>query len=159
VIRKQANWSFFAGGYHTYGNGNVWHFDTVKNESTQPWKEALRSAGAESLRHTRAFLESIEWWRCVPDDKLITEGKGDGATRNVALRNTESNAVAVYLATPVPIKLSFEHLPQGEYSGKWVNPANAQELRVDSFSERRKSFHLPEGWADAFLVVNLTRKE
>jgi hypothetical protein len=158
VIRKQANWSFFAGGYHTYGNGNVWHFDTVKNESTEPWKEALRSAGAESLRHTKAFLESIEWWRCVPDDKLISEGKGD-RTRNVALLNTESNAVAVYLSSTVPIQLSFEHLRQGEYNGKWVNPATGQELRVDLFSERRKSFDPPQGWADAFLVIKVTRKE
>ena len=158
VIRKQANWSFFAGGYHTYGSGNVWHFDTVKNESTQPWKAALRSAGAQSLRYTRAFLESIEWWRCVPDDKVISEGKGDGATRNVALRNTATGAVAVYLSAPVPIKLSFEHLPRGEYGGKWVNPSNGQELRVDSFSDRSRSFDPPKGWADVFLLIHVTRK-
>jgi len=36
VIRRQACWSWFAGGYHTYGNGNVWHFDTCKPELIRP---------------------------------------------------------------------------------------------------------------------------
>ena len=61
IIRRQACWSWFAGGYHTYGNGNVWHFDTCKPELTQTWTEAVRSARAATLRHSRRFLERIEW--------------------------------------------------------------------------------------------------
>jgi hypothetical protein len=60
VIRKQACWSCFAGGYHTYGNGNVWHFDTLKAESTQPWRQALHSPGDVNLKHTRSFLETAQ---------------------------------------------------------------------------------------------------
>src|SRR5688572_26106581 len=53
VIRKQACWSWFAGGYHTYGNANVWHFDSYKPELTEPWKTALNSRGAATLRHIK----------------------------------------------------------------------------------------------------------
>ena len=159
VIRKQANWSFFGGGYHTYGNGNVWHFDTVKNELTQPWKEALRSAGAESLRHTKAFLESIEWWRCVPDDKVILEGKGAGPTLNVALRNTETGAVAVYVSNPVPFKVNLDHLPQGKYEANWVNPASGEQVQEKAFSDRSRRFDPPAGWSDAFLLVRKAQNE
>ncbi|MDO8543534.1 MAG: DUF4038 domain-containing protein, partial [Opitutaceae bacterium] len=41
MIRKQAYWSYFAGGYHTYGNTNVWNFGTYAPEGTQDWKTAL----------------------------------------------------------------------------------------------------------------------
>ena len=28
VIRKQVYWACFAGGFHTYGNSNIWNFGT-----------------------------------------------------------------------------------------------------------------------------------
>jgi hypothetical protein len=65
VIRKQACWSWFAGGYHTYGNGNVWHFDTCKPELTQTWRLALQSPGAATLQHCKVFLAKIGWWKFV----------------------------------------------------------------------------------------------
>lgn len=148
VIRQQANWSYFAGGYHTYGNGNVWHFDTVKNESTQAWKEALRSPGAETLRHTRAFLESVEWWHCVPDRAII---EGESGAQNLALRHGGTGAVAIYLGKPAPIKLKPGSLPAGPTRARWVNPATGQQ--VDAAKDSDKPFVPPEGWKEAFLHV------
>jgi hypothetical protein len=102
VIRQQASWSYFAGGYHTYGSGNVWHFDSLKNESTEPWKDALRSGGAESLKHVRHFFESVNWWRCEPDNSIIIAGHGSGAKLNVGMRDRETGAIVLYLCTAQP---------------------------------------------------------
>src|SRR4030095_11640257 len=110
VVRKQACWSWFADGYHTYGNGNVWHFDSLKAEFTQSWKEAPRSPGAASLRHVRQFLDAARWWTLVPDHSLFIEGQGSGAKLNVAMRSAETNAVAVYLSSPASIKLDLRKL-------------------------------------------------
>src|SRR5262245_33276420 len=49
VVRKQAYESYFAGGYHTFGNTNTWNFGTCKGELTQPWKAALDSPGTRNL--------------------------------------------------------------------------------------------------------------
>jgi hypothetical protein len=154
VIRKQACWSWFAGGYDTYGNGNVWHFDSLKAESTQPWKQALQSRGAATLRHSKKFLESVEWWDLIPDQTLFAEGKGADAKLNVAMRTATTNAIAVYLSSPAPIKLRLERLAGGNTaSAKWTNPGTGEHQDAGVFALQTQAFTPPTGWPDALLEV------
>jgi hypothetical protein len=155
VIRKQACWSYFAGGYHTYGNGNVWHFDTLRAESTQGWKEALRSPGAESLRHIRRFLESIEWWRFSPDATLIQEGQGAADHANVALRDGESGSIAVYFSNRTPIKLKLKTRPTNV---RWVNPSDGKE-QIARWVDLPDAITPPSGWSDALLHLSAQRDQ
>jgi len=154
VIRKQACWSWFAGGYHTYGNGNVWHFDSLKAESTQPWKEAVRSRGATTLGHSKNFLESLEWWNLIPDQTFFAEGKGAAAKLNVAMRTAKTNAIVVYLSSPAPIQLRLEKLTGGSIaSAKWTNPSTGEQRPGGVFARQTQAFTPPAGWADALLAV------
>lgn len=154
VIRKQACWSYFAGGYHTYGNGNVWHFDSCKAELTQPWKAALRSKGAETLKHVKKFLTSIRCWEFIPDQSLFLEGKGDAAKLNVAMHNPSNDAIAVYVSTPGAIKLNLKRIKAGrKLSGRWVNPASGEEIAVTDVRQDTGAFSPPAAWEDAFLLV------
>ncbi len=154
VIRRQACWSWFAGGYHTYGNGNVWHFDTCKAELTQTWTAALHSPGAATLRHAKRFLASIGWWKYVPDASLIAEGEGRGATRNVAMRTAEGDAIAVYLASPAAVKLRLDKLTAGDkLVGRWTNPATGEERPASTFERQLRSLTPPPDWSDALLHV------
>ncbi len=156
VVRKQACWSWFAGGYHTYGNGNVWHFDTCKAELTQPWKEALRSPGAATLRHARKFLEVVRWWQCVPDPSLFAEGRGAGANLNVALRSVSGDAIAAYLAAPGAVKLRLDRIaPRGTLAARWTNPATGEEREAAAVDRQPGAFSPPPGWSDALLRVAL----
>ncbi|MGH2371381.1 MAG: DUF4038 domain-containing protein, partial [Chloroflexota bacterium] len=68
VIRKQAYWSYFAGGFHTYGNTNVWNFGTYRPEATQDWRAALDSPGATSMTVLRRFFDELTWWTLVPEE-------------------------------------------------------------------------------------------
>jgi hypothetical protein len=155
VIRKQACWSWFAGGYHTYGNGNVWHFDSLKAESTQPWKEALRSRGAATLGHSKKLLESLEWWNLIPDQTLFAEGKGAAAKLNVAMRTAKTNAIAVYLSNPSSIQLRLEKLTGGTTaSTKWTNPSTGEQRPGGVFARQTQAFTPPAGWTDALLEVH-----
>ncbi len=154
VIRKQACWSWFAGGYHTYGNGNVWHFDTCKPELTQTWKEALRSPGAATLRHAKNFLTKIGWWKFVPDASIIAEGEGSGRTRNVAMRSVDGDALAVYLAGSATVKLRLDKVTVGDsLTAHWTHPATGEERSAGTFDRQARSFTPPAGWGDALLHV------
>ena len=159
VVRKQACWSWFAGGYHTYGNGNVWHFDTCKPELTQPWKEALRSPGAATLRHCRNFLAKIGWWNFVPDASLFAEGENSGRTRNVAMRSLEGDAIAVYLASTATVKLRLDKITvDGSLSARWTNPATGEERPAGTFDRQARSFTPPADWGDALLHVSAPKR-
>jgi hypothetical protein len=155
VIRRQACWSWFAGGYHTYGNGNVWHFDTCKPELTQTWKEALTSPGAVTLRHAKKFLAGIGWWKYVPDDSLLAGGQGSGATRTVALRSEGGDAAAVYFAGPAAVNLRLEKLSGGGMvTARWMSASTGEERAGGAFERKVQSFCPPAGWTDALLHVS-----
>ena len=158
VIRRQAIWSWFAGGYHTYGNGNVWHFDTLKAESTQLWQEALQSKGATTLRHSKKFLTDIGWWKFMPEGSLFAEGEGSGRTRNVAMRSSDNDAIAVYLAASSTVKLRLDKITgTGKLTAKWTNPATGEERDAGAPERRVESFTTPVGWEDALLYVAAQR--
>ena len=153
VIRKQACWSWFAGGYHTYGNGNVWHFDSLKAEFTEPWKEAVRSGGAQTLGHVRKFLEASEWWSLIPDQTLFAEGKGSGVTLNTAMRTSQTNAIAVYVSSGSPIKLRLDKMTGRRITARWTNPATGEQKPAGTFATEVQSFTPPADSSDALLHV------
>lgn len=152
VIRKQAYWSYFAGGYHTYGNGNVWHFDSCKAELTQPWKAALNSPGARQMRILRKFLDTIGWSKFIPDQRLLGDAQGTGVNLNCAMRAPEIDAFVFYLASTnrIPLTLPSASKP---YSGKWLNPATGEEQGAGELSGKSANVALPEGWKDGLLHV------
>lgn len=152
VIRKQAYWSYFAGGYHTYGNGNVWHFDTVKNELTQHWKEALTSPGAEDLLTLRNFLEAVHWANFVPDQRLLGNAQGSGVHFNCAQRSAQGDEFIFYLTGAGPIQLALGLPPGAPRAAEWVNPSTGEKKAVEEFP-RDSRVSLPSGWSDALLWI------
>ncbi len=82
AIRKQAYWSYLSGGYHTYGNTNVWNFGSYKAEASQDWKLALDSPGVASLSVLKKTLDSMKWWEFVPEPSIL-----EGDSKNVGMRS------------------------------------------------------------------------
>ncbi|MHC1766429.1 MAG: DUF4038 domain-containing protein [Verrucomicrobiia bacterium] len=153
VIRKQAYWSYFAGGYHTYGNGNVWHFDSLKAELTQPWREALASAGALDMITLRKFMDEVEWWRFVPDQALLGGAVGE-SDANCAMRTQERDAFVFYLTRPGEIRLALGSLANsGRLAGTWINPATGDRQQVTDLSAEKPVVSMPPTWKDALLWI------
>jgi hypothetical protein len=150
IIRKQACWSWFAGGYHTYGNGNVWHFDSYKGELTEPWKKALSSRGAVTLGHVKKFLTSFDWWNYVPDQSIFVDGPGSGAKLNVAMRNSRGDAAAIYLASSSPVKVDLSKIKADKLTAKWLSPATGEQ---HSGPLDKQPIAPPSGWEDALLHI------
>ena len=107
VIRKQAYWSYLAGGYHTFGNTDTWNLGTFVGEATQDWKKALHFPGAASLTVLKSFFGSIEWWKLVPDQSIFSSGAGGGINLNAGMRSTGGEAVVAYLSSPTTVALNM----------------------------------------------------
>ena len=153
VIRQQAYWSYFAGGYHTYGNGNVWHFDSVKAELTQPWKEALQSPGARNMGTLRKFFDSVGWSKFVPDPQLLAGSQGGGHNLNCAMRSASGDAFIFYLASTNAIRVSLPVDAAG-FSATWVSPATGAEQSAGTLSGKELKVSLPAGWPDGLLRLS-----
>lgn len=155
VIRKQAYWSYFAGGYHTYGNGNVWHFDSLKTESTQPWKEALHSPGARNLLVLRKFLDSVGWSAFVPDPALLPAPHGTGANLDCGMRTPDRSAFAFYLSSTNQLEVALGRPVNGEkITAAFVNPATGERTEKELATKDLK-LALPDGWKDALVHIKL----
>jgi hypothetical protein len=167
-IRKQAYWSFFAGGYHTYGNTNVWSFGSYRVEVTQDWLRALETAGAAHLSvFARVFrsiegrprvFRSIEWWRLSPDLSLFASGVGGGRTRNAAMRSAAGDLALVYLSSQAPVELNLSRLPAGKtIRATWIDPQTGVRTLIGELpASGTPRFSAPHGWLDALLLLEAT---
>jgi hypothetical protein len=155
VIRKQAYWSYLAGGYHTYGNTNVWNFGTFASEGTQDWKVALNSPGASHLARLGKLFGSLPWWKLVPDASILAEGAGRGRRLNAAMRSTDGDLLIAYLSSPSRVSIRMDRITAGtQVNARWFCPAGGEETSIGSFpNSGTRSFSTPEGWDDAILLL------
>lgn len=157
VIRKQAYWAIFAGGFHTYGNSNIWNFGTNPYYVSQDWKDALQSEGANELRVCRAIFESMEWWNFIPDQSIIIEGAGSGDSLNVAMRSQSGDIMIVYFSNSTSATINLEeHNNSESLSAVWIDPKTGEKRDIGTFTDiKTKTFSTPEGWEDGLLIVQL----
>lgn len=154
-IRKQAYWSYLAGGYHTYGNTNTWNFSSYKPEGTQDWKNALQSTGAMHLSVLAQFFASIEWWKLAPDPAIFVSGMGSGETRNGAMRSTNGDCLLIYLSNPATVSLHLDAMSAAKTArAVWIDPQTGDPSDAGQFSgTETSSFSTPKDWPDALLLI------
>jgi len=150
AIRQQAYWSYLSGGYHTYGNTDVWNFSSYKGEAFQDWKRALRAPGAQHLGVLRKILGSLEWWKLVPDAAVLA-----GATKALAMRSTQGDTILVYLSNPAAISVRMDKLTgPGAVHATWIDPRTGDRTEAGTFPTRgTSSFSPASGWEDALLLL------
>jgi hypothetical protein len=155
VVRKQAYWSYMAGGYHTYGNTNTWNFGSYKDEATQDWKAALNSPGATHLTVLKNIFASIPWWKFVPDQSVFASGVGSGGTLNAAIRSTERDSILAYLSSPSTVSIRLSVLTAGQtVRASWIDPQTGARTSIGEYrTTETPSFTTPQGWEDALLLL------
>lgn len=155
VIRKQMYWAMFAGGFHTYGNSNVWNFGTSPAYVSQDWKKALRSPGAENLTASKSFFESLDWWRLVPDQSLLVKGVGSGASLNVAMRSAADDKMIVYLSSATSVTIDMRKMRgHAQAHATWMDPRTGAKHRIGLIEiANTRAFSTPQGWDDALLLI------
>jgi hypothetical protein len=147
-IRKQAYWSYLAGGSHTYG-----HDDS--NHATAEWRAWIEAPGALQLGICRQVLEGLpEWWDLVPDQSLIVEGEGKGIDLNVAARSGGGRWALLYLASSTTVTLAMDRLVARNVArATWIDPTTGERTAAGALpAEGTETFTTPGGWADALLL-------
>jgi len=151
-LRRQAYYSYLAGGHHTYGHGFFW---------TLPpnWRDALDPPGARQMSLVKdALMARKEWWRLVPDQQLLAAGgRTEGRVLTLAARHPEGCWAVVYAGEATRLTVAMDGLGAGgEYEAFWIDPRTGKSgQRTAHAASGQQQFATPDGWEDALLVLEL----
>ncbi len=149
-IRRQAYYSYLAGGHDAYGHNDSWRV-------LPTWKQALDAPGAVQLGSLKkVFLDRKEWWNLVPDQTVFASGGNtNGTVVNLAARHQNGKWVMVYLASNASISVNLAKI-KGADTAKafWIDPRNGKSVPIGTCpSTGSKSFTTPDAWEDALLIL------
>jgi len=149
-IRRQAYYSYLAGGYHSYGHNDSWRV-------LPTWKEALDALGAFHMSLLRKiFLGLEEWWNLVPDQSVfVNGGKTDGDILNLAARHKDGKWILIYLGSKATFTVNMEKIKTSKkVKASWINPATGEKIAADEFTNRGSQvFSTPDDWEDSLLLL------
>ena len=154
LMRKQAYWSYLAGGHHSYG-----HNDNHASPST--WESWIDSPGALHLGVARRILTALpRWWDLVPDQSVFASGAGSGMTLNVAARSAAGEWVLAYLSSNTAVTIRMDGIASSSTAeASWLDPTSGERTRIGSFPNRgTREFSPPSPWDDALLLLEAQRK-
>jgi hypothetical protein len=139
-IRKYEYWAFLSGGTAGgfYGHRDIWLFATEDFEApyhfgSQPWQQSLDAPGAFDFQRFGQVLESIPWFRLLPQDmdgmrRLVVskDGEPGGDDYVAAAATPEGDALLAYLpnggASPRTIDVDLSGM-QAPLVAEWVDPS------------------------------------
>ncbi len=126
-IRRQAYYSYLAGGHHAYGHNDSWRI-------LPTWRQALDAPGALQLGILRRVFEARpQWWRLVPDQSLfVAGGQTQGKVLHLAGRHPEGQWAMIYLADPAEFSVNLAGLEGPHVSALWINPATGESVAIGS---------------------------
>ena len=148
-VRRQAYYSYFAGGHHSYGHNDSWRLNPT-------WREALDAPGAVQMGVLKKTLESLpEWWTLTPDNSLLASGRRcEGAILTLAARHVSDTWAAVYTGAPAEFVLDLERLDGSEYDTRWIDPRNGATVTSDRVAaDGARTFRLPDGLEDGIFIL------
>jgi hypothetical protein len=157
VVRRQAWWTFMAGGFHTYGQNQLWRMEPG-------WTATFGSPGAQQMGILGQIVKSRPWWNTYPDQTLFASGVGCERTLNAARRALDGTCALVYLSSQCHVLLYLDRIATRSVKVTWVNPADGQEqdggtwatgnLTGSPFPQAgRQWFAVPGHWEDAVLIL------
>ncbi len=149
-VRRQAYYSYLAGGHHTYGHNDSWRV-------LPTWKQALDAPGATQLGILKKVFEGRkEWWNLVPDQEVFASGgKTSGRILNLAARHKDGRWVIAYLGGKAEFSIKLDKLaPKGQLKGFWIDPRDGTQRQNPPMQVTgASSFSTPDGWEDAILIL------
>jgi hypothetical protein len=149
-VRRQAYYSYLAGGHHSYGHNDSWRV-------LPTWKKSLDAPGAFQMSILRKiFRDREEWWNLVPDQSVFASGgqtKGD--ILNLAARHKNGKWVLAYFGSSTTFSINMNKITESKtVKGTWIDPSTGKTVLIGNFSNKGvQSFITPNGWEDSVLVL------
>jgi len=158
VVRRQAWWTFMAGGYFTYGQNQMWRMEPG-------WLDALDRPGTRQMTILRSIVSAYPWWKRVPDQGLFASGVGSERTLNAAVRSADGDWAMIYLSSPCHVLIHMHRLLCREVRATWVNPATGERVEAGKYATGQRTgsvfpegrtqwFTTPPRWEDAVLLLD-----
>ena len=158
IIRRQAWWTFMAGGFHTYGHNDTWRVEPG-------WIESLDSPGASQIQAFKTIVTSRPWWDMTPYQVLFLEGVSSGKTLNAAMRSQDCMSAMIYLSSQCYVLVSLFEINTRQVRATWVNPINGEQQDAGIFETGNSTgaifpkpnsqwFSTPPFWEDAILLLD-----
>jgi hypothetical protein len=148
-IRRQAYYSYLAGGHHTYGHNDSWRV-------LPTWKKALDAPGAVQMGILKkTFLARPEWWLMKPDQSVFASGgRTEGDVLHLAARHQDGKWAILYLADKASFTVDMDKIAATKVNVFWVDPksGNATPIQREA-NQGVKAFTTPKGWEDAILIL------
>ena len=149
-IRRQAYYSYLAGGYHSYGHNDSWRV-------LPTWKKSLDAPGASQMSILRKiFLDLEEWWRLVPDQSIFARGgQTEGDILNLAARHENGKWIMAYFGSSTAAAINMNKTTASNtIRGSWINPSTGMRTAIGRFPNKGvQPLTTPDGWEDALLVL------
>jgi hypothetical protein len=148
-IRKQAYWTYLAGGHHVYGHNDAW-------ASPTSWQDWLRGPGAAQLRVFRDVITSLDnWWDLTPDQSILLDGAKEGYALNAAGRSISGGWTLIYLSEASDVTLRPRTTALGNRVRlTWIDPRTGNRTHGRELSAADSlRVSPPAGWPDALLCV------
>lgn len=161
ALRRQLLWTYTSGGVGAaYGHRAIWPFE-------DDWEQHVDTPAVAQLGRLHALVASLEWWRLVPDDGLLTAGAGPRPTTGTqeggfpdvlesdyatAAVSAEGDLALVHLPTVRTVGLDVGRLADGARA-RWVDPASGESADVALAARMRPPGPNAQGDGDWLLVV------
>jgi hypothetical protein len=158
VVRKQAWWTFLAGGFHTYGQNEMWRMEPG-------WLSTLDTPGAFQMGVFKNIVIAREWWKWVPDQSVFVDGPGSGPYLNAAARSADGDWVLIYVTGKGNVTIHTDKIiTSARCKATWFDPQTGDateagtfptgNLGSGAFPERTtQTFTPPSTSEDAVLVL------
>ena len=158
VVRKQAWWSFLGGGFHTYGQDQMWRMEPG-------WLSTLDTPGADHMSVFKGIVTSIDWWKWVPDQSVFVNGPGSGPYLNAAARSIDGDWLLIYLAGKGEVAIHIDKIIASSHcKAMWFDPRTGEPKEAGVFETGNlgegvfpkwstQAFRPPAGSPDAVLLI------
>lgn len=149
IVRRQAYWSYFSGGFHTYGHWDIWTHNAG-------WENGLNAPGAAHMSVLRNVFDEVYWPELTPDNSLLPNSAGSNS--RLALRAGDGSKFLVYLSEPTTLKLDLSRLQTGyAVSATWINPETGERSYGGQFpSNGTQEFTTPYGQDSLLLLQSVS---
>lgn len=158
ICRRQAWWSFMAGGFYTYGQDRMWRMG-------EGWTDTFDTPGALHMGLHHQIAASRPWWQRVPDQGLFISGVSTERTLNTAVRGEDSTWAMLYLASQCHVLVNLEKILTPRVRCTWVNPVSGEQMDAGMYptgnltgsvfpEARSQWFSVPGHWEDAVLLLD-----
>ena len=150
-VRRAAYWSLLVSPTAgvTYGGQGIWGWHTkvqapadhISTGLGSPWHVAKDLPGALSMKYLHQFFRSIEWWRLIPAQEVLTgqPGKKDASKFIAAAKTKEGDLLVVYLPEGGPVTLKTDSLKKG-LTARWYHPRTGGWLDAGDINKSPQTF-------------------